>query len=90
MEHAMTKFRGAHKALPVSVGAGPASTWVRGIAETAWSFLWRVRSARDAAPTLMEWDNDGSQLLLHQNSTSPPILALLMDANVIVGIREAA
>lgn len=54
----MTKFRGAREALPVSVGAGPASTWARGIAETAWSFLWRVRSARDAAPTLMEWNND--------------------------------
>src|SRR6266487_2243981 len=59
MEHAMTKLRGVREALPpVSVGAGPASTWARDIAETAWSFLWRVRSARNAAPTLMEWDND--------------------------------
>jgi hypothetical protein len=37
--------------------------------ETVGRFLRQVWSARDAAPTLMEWDNDAS----HQNSRSPPI-----------------
>jgi uncharacterized protein (UPF0276 family) len=55
----MTKLRGACEALPpVSVGAGPASTRARRIAETVWSFIQRVRSAWDAASTLMEWDNE--------------------------------
>ncbi len=59
MEHAMTKLLQAYEALPfIPAGLGPARTRARHFSETASSFLQRMLSARNAVPTLMEWDND--------------------------------
>ena len=54
----MTKLSQACKPLPrIPRGIGTAVR-ARGIAETAWSFLKRMLSARNAFPNLIEWDND--------------------------------
>jgi hypothetical protein len=55
----MTKLSQACKPLrSIPGGIGTAIIRARGIAETAWSFLKRMLSARNAFPNLTEWDND--------------------------------